>query len=207
MRPFTEDLRFLLSAPTCAQLPPDEGSEVAFAGRSNAGKSSALNAITGRNTLARISKTPGRTQQLNFFAVDETRRLVDMPGYGYAKVPPAIKRRWQHTVERYLQERRSLRGLVLVMDIRRPLGQFDRQLLAWCHQAQMPVRVLLTKADKFSRGRANAALIEVRKTLAQQYPVATVQLFSATKKQGVKEARAIVLQWLAGPNVASGSGI
>lgn len=193
---FPGNLQFLLGVHSLSQLPPDEGVEVAFAGRSNVGKSSAINAITGRRALARTSKTPGRTQQLNFFAIDEQRRLVDMPGYGYAKVPPEVRRRWQRTVERYLEIRRSLRGLVLLMDIRHPLRPFDMQLLAWCRQSEMPVHVLLTKADKLGKGRGKTVLLEMRKDLGERYPAATVQLFSAAKKQGIEEARAVLEQWL-----------
>lgn len=165
---------------------PDEGQEVAFAGRSNAGKSSALNAITGRKALARISKTPGRTQLVNFFALDPARRLVDLPGYGYAKVPDAIRRHWRTLMESYFLGRRSLVGLVLVMDCRHPLTEFDQQMLAWSTANGCRVHVLLTKADKLSRGAASSTLLKVRKAVGE---LATVQLFSATKKTGLDEAR------------------
>ncbi len=178
--------QFLTSANGAEQFLPDEGQEVAFAGRSNAGKSSALNAITGRKALARISKTPGRTQLVNFFALDEARRLVDLPGYGYAKVPDAIRRHWRTLMESYFLGRRSLVGLVLVMDCRHPLTEFDQQMLAWSTANGCRVHVLLTKADKLSRGAASSTLLKVRKAVGE---LATVQLFSATKKTGLDDAR------------------
>jgi GTP-binding protein len=195
-RPFPGQLEYLTSAHTLSQLPPDAGAEVAFAGRSNVGKSTALNAITGRKALARTSKTPGRTQQLIFFTIDDSHRLVDMPGYGYARVPPAIKRQWQRTMEGYFASRRSLRALVLVVDIRRLLTDFDLQMLTWCAQADMPVHVLLTKADKLSRGAAATALQSVRRSLGQRCPGASVQLFSGASRLGVDEARQRILAWL-----------
>ena len=187
---------FLTSANQLSQLPPDEGLEAAFAGRSNAGKSSALNALTEQRTLARTSKTPGRTQLINFFVLDEQRRLVDLPGYGYAKVPEAVKRHWQQVLSDYLRVRRCLKGLVLMMDIRHPLKDFDRQMLDWANHQQMPVHVLLTKADKLKRGPAGNVLQQVRKSLKADYPLATVQLFSSLDKQGVEEARQKLAEWL-----------
>jgi GTP-binding protein len=181
---------FLISANRPAQFPPDKGSEVAFAGRSNAGKSSALNAIAGRKSLARISKTPGRTQLVNFFALPDGDRLVDLPGYGYARVPEAVRRHWRHLVEAYFYQRRSLAGLILVMDVRRPLTEFDRQMLAWSEGVGCLTHILLTKADKFSRGKASAMLNEVRSAVDAE---TSVQLFSATKKTGVDQAREAVL--------------
>ena len=181
--PHTE---FLTSANRGDQFLPDEGQEVAFAGRSNAGKSSALNTITGRKGLARTSKTPGRTQLVNFFALDHERRLVDLPGYGYAKVPEAIRRHWRTLMESYFVGRRSLTGLVLVMDCRHPLTDFDKQMLEWTTSNGCMVHILLTKADKLSRGAAAATLLKVRKEVGES---ATVQLFSATKKTGLEEAR------------------
>ena len=187
---------FLTSANQLNQLPPDEGLEVAFAGRSNAGKSSALNTLTDQRSLARTSKTPGRTQLINFFIIDEQHRLVDLPGYGYAKVPEAVKRHWQQVLADYLQVRRCLRGLILLMDIRHPLKEFDRQMLDWCTHQQMPVHILLTKADKLKRGPAGNTLQQVRKTLRTDYPLATVQLFSSLDKQGVEQAREKIAEWL-----------
>jgi GTP-binding protein len=191
-----QQTEFLTSANALKQLPPDEGSEVAFAGRSNAGKSSALNTITSQRSLARTSKTPGRTQLINFFSINEMQRLVDLPGYGYAKVPEAVKRHWQQVLADYLRSRRSLRGLVLMMDIRHPLKEFDRQMLDWCHHQQMPVHVLLTKADKLSRGAASKTLQELRKVLKEAYPLGSAQLFSSLDKQGVDEARTLLSEWL-----------
>lgn len=191
-----QQTEFLTSANALKQLPPDVGSEVAFAGRSNAGKSSALNTITSQRSLARTSKTPGRTQLINFFSINEMQRLVDLPGYGYAKVPEAVKRHWQQVLADYLRSRRSLRGLVLMMDIRHPLKEFDRQMLDWCHHQQMPVHVLLTKADKLSRGAASKTLQELRKVLKESHPLDSAQLFSSLDKQGVDEARTLLSEWL-----------
>ncbi len=188
-------VRFLCSVPDPRQAPPDSGREVAFAGRSNAGKSSALNRITGHRSLARTSKTPGRTQHLVFFEIDGTRRLVDLPGYGFARVPEKIRRHWGEAMERYLSGRRSLRGLILLMDARHPLTDFDQQMLAWCRHARMPVHVLLTKADKLKRGPAASILLQVRERLGE-HPGVSVQLFSALKGAGVDEARAVIARWL-----------
>ena len=149
-----------------------------------------------QRALARTSKTPGRTQLLNFFAVDEQRRLVDLPGYGYAKVPQQIKEQWVRMMESYLQQRQSLRGLVLVMDIRHPLTDFDLQMLGWCQQVQMPVHILLTKADKLKFGAAKATLLQVQKNLHEQGLTATAQLFSALKRDGVDEARGVLNRWM-----------
>ena len=187
---------FLNSVNSLAQLPPDTGREVAFAGRSNAGKSSALNVLTGQRQLARVSKTPGRTQLLNFFQVESERYLVDLPGYGYAQVPDAIRRHWRLLLERYLRERLALRGLMLLMDIRHPLTPLDRQLLDGCAHRQLPVHILLTKADKLSRGAAQATLQQVQKTLRSNHPGASAQLFSAPTGLGIDEAHARLDQWL-----------
>ncbi len=190
--------RFLLSVPDPRQAPPDNGYEVAFAGRSNAGKSSALNALTQRKSLARTSKTPGRTQHLVFFELDGERRLVDLPGYGFAKVPERIRRQWGMAMENYFASRRSLRGLILLMDVRHPLTNFDKQMLQWCQHTAMPVHILLTKADKLKRGAAMNALLKVQNALAQQNNV-SVQLFSALKRTGVEQAREVLDSWLAMP--------
>ena len=188
---------FLLSAEKLSQCPPDEGCEVAFAGRSNAGKSSAINAITGQKKLARISKTPGRTQLINFFTLQsEQRRLVDLPGYGYAKVPEAIKLRWQRYLEAYLSQRGSLKGLILLMDIRHPMQAFDTMMLNWAAAGEMPIHILLTKADKHKRGAAQNQLLSVRRALAEQGFSATIQLFSALKKTGLDEAQQQLTEWL-----------
>ncbi|MCZ6762638.1 MAG: ribosome biogenesis GTP-binding protein YihA/YsxC [Gammaproteobacteria bacterium] len=199
MSPFNQ-AEFVISANRPAQFPPDKGSEVAFAGRSNAGKSSALNAIAGRKSLARISKTPGRTQLVNFFALPDGDRLVDLPGYGYARVPDAMRRHWRHLMEAYFNQRRSLAGLILVMDVRRPLTEFDRQMLAWSEGVGCLTHILLTKADKLSRGKASAMLHEVRSAVD---PETSVQLFSATKKSGVDQAREALMALLNRQPVAS----
>ncbi len=196
--PAYQHARFLTSAAQLTQLPPDEDFEVAFAGRSNAGKSSALNRITRQKSLARTSKTPGRTQLINFFILDDKRRLVDLPGYGYAKVAEAIKRRWQETMENYLSSRQSLQGLILLMDVRHPLRDIDRQLLSWCWHVGMPVHILLTKVDKLKRGPAQATLLKVRDELNQLAPAGStsVQLFSALKGIGVEEVQDRLDHWL-----------
>jgi len=187
---------FITSANRVDQCPPDEGREVAFAGRSNAGKSSALNAILGVRGLARTSKTPGRTQLLNFFGIGPGARVVDMPGYGYARVPTAVRGHWGEFIERYLASRRSLAGLVLIVDIRRGLLEPDLQLLAWCVAAQVPGHVLLTKADKLSRGGAAGVLASVRHRLRRDFPGASAQAFSSLTPSGVDEARALLQKWL-----------
>jgi GTP-binding protein len=184
---------FIKSAWQPHQFPTDEGTEVAFAGRSNAGKSSALNAVTGRKDLARTSKTPGRTQLINFFALDGAQRLVDLPGYGYAKVPERIREHWQELLTRYVEARASLVGLVIVMDSRRPLTDFDVQMLDWSGSHGLAAHVLLTKADKLSRGESSTVLKQVRTRVEG---VATVQLFSAVAKTGVDQARREVLTML-----------
>jgi GTP-binding protein len=193
-RPYRE-IHFLLSVPHPRQAPADSGLEVAFAGRSNAGKSSALNTLTGRKALARTSKTPGRTQHLVFFALDDGRRLVDLPGYGFARVPEAVQRQWGEAMAEYLQQRQSLAGLILLMDIRHPLTDYDWQMLEFCRHADLPVHILLTKADKLKRGPAQNTLLAVRKQLAD-VPQASVQLFSATKKQGIEDALKVIGGWL-----------
>ncbi|TRX74518.1 ribosome biogenesis GTP-binding protein YihA/YsxC [Pseudomonas mangiferae] len=191
-----QQARFLISAAKVDQCPPDEGLEVAFAGRSNAGKSSALNTLT-HASLARTSKTPGRTQLLNFFELDEDRRLVDLPGYGYAKVPIPLKQHWQHHLEAYLSSRRSLSGLILLMDIRHPLTDFDRLMLDWSSSSDMPLHILLTKADKLAFGAAKNALLKVRRDIQTTWGESVgIQLFSAPKRQGIEEAHAVLAGWL-----------
>lgn len=187
--------RFLLSVDALRQLPVDRGLEVAFAGRSNAGKSSALNLLTGQRNLARTSKTPGRTQLLNFFEITTERYLVDLPGYGYAKVPEVRRRHWHELVQRYLSERRSLVGLVLVMDVRHPVTERDRLLLEWGADRGLAVHALLTKADKLRRGAAAATLHQVRDALAS-YPQTSVQLFSALNGSGLEQLRHQLDNWL-----------
>ncbi|RRJ82554.1 ribosome biogenesis GTP-binding protein YihA/YsxC [Aestuariirhabdus litorea] len=185
---------YLKSSPTLALCPPDQGLEVAFAGRSNAGKSSALNALTESSKLARTSKTPGRTQMINFFELDQYRRLVDLPGYGYAKVPEAMKIEWQKHLDEYLSGRQSLCGIVLLMDIRHPLKEFDLTLLNWAHSCQLPAHILLTKADKLKYGAAQKALMEVRKH-CKAMPAVSVQCFSAPKGTGIPELTRQLNQW------------
>ena len=186
---------FLLGAVDLRGMPADEGAEVAFAGRSNAGKSSAINALTGSRSLARTSKAPGRTREINFFALADGRRLVDLPGYGFARVPEAMKAAWGVLVSRYLAERRSLRGVVQLMDVRHPFTELDRQLLEWCRAAGLPVHVVLTKADKLGRGQAGSALAKARKEVAER-PAVSVQLFSATRRDGLETLVARMLEWL-----------
>ena len=206
--------QFVLAAHRISQLPTDEGAEVAFAGRSNAGKSSALNALTNQRGLARTSKTPGRTQQMVAFSLPPivhgealpsvTTRLIDLPGYGYAKVPESLREHWRLEIDAYLHQRRSLRGIVLIVDIRHPMKEFDRMMLDFCFATQLPCHVLLTKADKLSRNQAQQSLAAHRKALEVGMP-ATLQIFSSSEGTGVDEARAAVMQMLAG-NVHSESG-
>ncbi len=191
-----QNAQFLASAHHLRDLPPATGVEVAFAGRSNAGKSSALNTLANHNRLAFVSKQPGRTQLINFFTLGDDKHLVDLPGYGYAKVPEAMRAHWQHVLSAYLSERISLKGLVLVMDSRHPLTPLDRQMLDWFCPTGKPVHVLLTKSDKLSRNEANQTLMKVRKELETTWGNCTVQLFSSLKKQGVEEAETVIGKWL-----------
>ena len=186
---------FLLSVAEIKQLPPDQGIEVAVVGRSNAGKSSVLNRITQSKSLARVSKTPGRTQQINMFVLDEKRRLADLPGYGFAKVPLAAKLKWQKTIDTYMRTRKSLKGLILVMDIRHPLKDLDLQLLEYCNHYEMPVHILLNKSDKMSRGAAAKVLHEVKAALTGYHNSVTFQCFSALKGIGVNELHTVLNQW------------
>ncbi|MEM1112901.1 MAG: ribosome biogenesis GTP-binding protein YihA/YsxC [Pseudomonadota bacterium] len=192
---------FLTSAAKLPQCPPDEGWEVAFAGRSNAGKSSAINSLTGNKKLARTSRTPGRTQLINFFQLSDHQRLVDLPGYGFAKVPEKVKREWTAQLESYLQRRQSLRGLVLVMDTRHPLQPFDTQMLDWALAADMPTHLLLTKADKMKKGPAKASLLQVRRALAEHGDLVTAQLFSALKHDGHQDLMQRLDAWLTDASV------
>ena len=185
--------RFLLGVAYPAHFPADVGREVAFAGRSNAGKSSAINALTGRRALARVARTPGRTRQINFFEVACERRLVDLPGYGYAKAPQAEKRRWAALVEGYLRSRESLAALVLIADVRRGVVAADELLLGFAGEARIPVHLVLGKVDKLSRNEARAALLRAR---APARDLAGVQLFSATRRIGVEELAEQVCGWL-----------
>ena len=187
---------FRLSAQNATHLPPDVGAEVAFAGRSNAGKSSALNTITGRKGLARVSKAPGRTRLINFFTIDDQHSLVDLPGYGYARVARSVRAEWDEMVGNYLHERECLRGVVLIMDCRHPLTDYDEALLEFCAENSLPVHVLLSKSDKLSKNERLNTLRAVRARLAQQGAGATAQLFSALSGEGVDEAQAQIAGWL-----------
>lgn len=191
-----QQTHFILGSPDARRAPADTGAEVAFAGRSNAGKSSALNIITGQRSLARISKAPGRTREINFFQVADDRRLVDLPGYGYAKVSKSMRGDWQRHIAHYLETRQSLSGIVLLMDIRHPLKDQDRQVLDWCRAAGLPTHILLTKSDKLKRGPASAALLKTQQQLATLYADATIQLFSAHTRAGAETVQAVLNQWL-----------
>ena len=191
-----EKAKFMTSAPRLSACPPNIGYEVAFAGRSNAGKSSAINALTRQRQLARASKTPGRTQLLNYFSLDEERRLVDLPGYGYAAEPMAIKLAWQKELENYLIKRESLQGLILLMDIRHPLQKYDEMMLNWAQERGLRVHILLTKCDKLNRGPSMTTLQEVKKQLLAKKLVASIQLFSSLNKQGLEDAAVVLGEWL-----------
>ena len=191
--------KYTQSAPSIRECPPEDGIEVAFAGRSNAGKSSAINTLTNNHKLARVSKTPGRTQLINFFELSDTQRLVDLPGYGYAKVSREQKELWQRHLSEYLRERRCLKGLILLMDIRHPLQEFDTTMLNWATESNMAVHILLTKADKLSRGQAGSALMMVKKEIknAGLSELVSVQTFSSLKNTGVDDLKAKLQGWLA----------
>lgn len=207
--PLFQRAAFLSAAQELARTPEDRGYEVAFAGRSNAGKSSAINALCHQRGLARTSKTPGRTQQLIFFQLDDERRLVDLPGYGFAKVSLAIKQRWQQLMERYLERRSSLKGLVVVMDIRHPLTEIDQRMIDWGMAAELPLILLLTKADKLKQGAVARSLAHVRKALVTASVPVEVIAFSAVNKLGVARTQSQVSEWLAvGPTaVTNGASV
>lgn len=190
--------RFNKSASKLHQCPADVGAEVAFAGRSNAGKSSAINALTNQTKLARTSKTPGRTQLINFFDLNiDGLRIVDLPGYGFAKVPLEMKQHWQKHLDDYLQNRECLRGVVLVMDIRHPMKEFDQMMVSWCQQTGVPLHVLLTKSDKLKKGPGQSAVLKLRKQLTEILgDLVTVQRFSALKKDGVDQLQQRLNSWL-----------
>ena len=186
VNPYTKAV-FLKSAARVSHLPDDLGYEIAFAGRSNAGKSSALNCLTSNKGLARTSKTPGRTQLINLFTLDDSRRLVDLPGYGYAKVPLQVKLEWQKHLAHYLEIRESLRGLVLLMDVRHPLKDLDQMMVDWCLNRELPVHILLTKSDKLNRSDVKNTVFKVRKQYELAEHLVTVQSFSSLKKDGLVE--------------------
>ena len=190
--------QFLTSASVLSECPADSEAEVAFAGRSNAGKSSAINSICSQSGLARTSKTPGRTQLLNFFAIEPTSYLVDLPGYGFAKVPLKVKNKWQKELEKYLSLRKPLVGLVLLTDIRHPLKDHDLVMIDWAVKSSLPLHLLLTKSDKLTRGAAQNALLKVR-AQTETFPNVTVQLFSSFKTIGIAEVREVIATWLTRP--------
>lgn len=186
---------FTISAPDIRKLPEDSGIEVAFAGRSNAGKSSALNTLTNQKGLARTSKTPGRTQLINVFEIAENKRLIDLPGYGFAKVPLEMKNKWQKALGEYLEKRESLKGLVVLMDIRHPLKDLDMDLIEWAVDSELPVLALLTKADKLSQGKRSAEVLKVEKTLSSLNGNIKVQAFSSLKRTGAEQADTVICNW------------
>lgn len=194
--PLYQKATYLKSVPTLNLCPEELTHEVAFAGRSNAGKSSALNVITSQKTLARTSKTPGRTQLINFFPVDETRALVDLPGYGFAKVNVKVKRAWEAGLTTYIEKRDALKGLILLMDSRIPPTEIDLIMLDWTQQIGLPVHVLLTKSDKLKKGPAKAELLKLRQLLKEEYPHATAQLFSSLKRDGLNEVWNKLDEWM-----------
>lgn len=186
---------FVTSAPDIRHLPDDTGVEVAFAGRSNAGKSSALNTLTQQKSLARTSKTPGRTQLINLFEVADGVRLVDLPGYGYAEVPEEVKRKWQKSLAEYLEDRQALKGLVVLMDIRHPLKDLDQQMVTWAVASEIPVLILLTKADKLASGARKKQLNMVREASVAFMGDVQVELFSSLKKMGVDKLSQKLDSW------------
>lgn len=188
------DAQFITSAPDIRHLEEDNGAEVAFAGRSNAGKSSALNTLTRQKQLARTSKTPGRTQLINMFDIGSNCRIADLPGYGFAQVPLAVKRRWQKALTEYLEERDSLCAVVVLMDIRHPMKEIDQQLIQWAVQSELPILVLLTKADKLKSGARKQALLAIREASLAFCGDVTVEVFSSTKQIGVDKLERFIKQ-------------
>ena len=183
---------FLTSATNLRQCPPDTGAEVAFCGRSNSGKSSAINALTRKKSLARTSKTPGRTQMINFFSINESCRLVDLPGYGYAKVPTAVKQHWEKHLDEYLRARSCLKGAILLVDIRHPIKEFDETMIDWCLQVELPLHILLTKADKLKTGAQQNSLLSLRQRLSQEI---STQIFSAKDRKGLDLLEDKLREW------------
>ncbi|TXI20533.1 MAG: YihA family ribosome biogenesis GTP-binding protein [Nitrosomonas sp.] len=187
---------FYISVNNIRDLPQHSGIEIAFAGRSNAGKSSVINTLTNRNRLAFVSKTPGRTQQINFFRLNTDQFFVDLPGYGYAKVPLPVKKHWEDLLSTYLRTRQSLRGLILIMDIRHPLKQLDIQMLDWFIPTGKAIHILLTKADKLSKLQANKTYDVVNSYVHKTYPQCSVQLFSSVASSGIENANSVIRAWL-----------
>jgi len=192
---------FTLSAPDIRRLPDDSGIEVAFAGRSNAGKSSALNTLTNQKSLARTSKTPGRTQLINVFEIAPNKRLIDLPGYGFAKVPLEMKKKWQKALGEYLEKRECLKGLVILMDIRHPLKDLDKDLIHWAVESDLPILALLTKCDKLSQGQRSTEVLKVKKVLKELNADITVQAFSSLKRTGSDQATAVIQEWFSDNNL------
>lgn len=190
-----QQAKFSLGAAKLNQLPPDAGGEVAFVGRSNAGKSSALNTLTGQKNLARTSKTPGRTQQINVFSITNTQRLIDLPGYGFAKVSAKVRHDWEDTLSAYLETRQCLMGLILLMDSRHPLKETDTTLIHWCIAADLPCHILLTKCDKLNNREKNDSLRQVQQAYTE-HTLVTIQLFSALKKTGLMQLKEVISNWL-----------
>jgi GTP-binding protein len=193
-----QNAHFLLSVANLKQLPPDKGSEIAIVGRSNAGKSSVLNCLTRQKALARVSNTPGRTQLINFFEIDAIHRLVDLPGYGFAKVPQSVKQQWAALLDSYLRTRKSLKGLILVMDIRHPLSDIDQKMIQWCKECNLSVHILLNKSDKLTQGKAKQTLAQVKQLIQRYQSPISVQIFSALKKIGLDDLVNTLNCWLAG---------
>lgn len=197
---FFTQAKFTASAPDITHLGADDGSEVAFAGRSNAGKSSALNTLTRQKNLARTSKTPGRTQMINVFRLDDERRLIDLPGYGYAQVPLEMKKKWQRALAEYLQKRKSLKGIVVLMDIRHPFKDLDQELIFWAVKAKLPVLALLTKSDKLKSGARKSQLLMARQAALAFNGDVQVYSFSSLNRDGVDDVERVVSEWLAIPS-------
>ncbi len=195
VHPLFRHAEFYTTVNHLQDLPQTTSVEIAFVGRSNAGKSSAINTLVGRGRFAFTSKTPGRTQHINFFRLTDEYFMVDLPGYGYAQVPQAIRQHWSHLLSTYLQTRQMLYGMILIMDIRHPLTKLDLQTLEWFAQTGKSVHILLTKADKLSRSKAIAVLKEVKQFLAVNYPRCTVQIFSSSTAEGVEEASELLQSW------------
>ncbi len=195
MRVPYQNMKFMLSVVRMDDAPTDEGWEVAFAGRSNAGKSSGLNTLASQNSLARTSKTPGRTRELNYFEIDTQRRIVDLPGYGYAKVSHQMQNQWRRLLDDFFQNRQSLKGIIIFMDIRHPMSDYDLQLIDWCEYRQLPLHILLTKADKLGYGAAKSTLLKIQRELEPANMPASAQTFSSLKKTGLDEAYEVLDNW------------